>query len=417
MDQDYASYFRQQAEAIRQAMQPRQQAATETLPTTVAESLGFSPVSYNPSLGMQEKGYSPFGEMSYRIGKTFVPPPQLSETPTDEEMAAYNAWMEGTPSQATNDALAKALAIRDASKVYQQLGQYQDKGLNFANKGLSSEQNRETIAARLAEYGIDDLSKIGAFTAADGSTKFYNRETGKELPKRVGYTTWGEGMQNYNLVQLPNGTVIPTADWEDTSDNAKIAQAAAIAAALAAPLALPALGAATGLGAAASGALYGAGTGAIGSGLAGGDIGKGALTGAVAGGIGGGLAGYNPAGSMGITSPVANSAIRGGLTSAVGAGMNGGNVLNAALTGAAAGGVGGGLTQYLGGSAPTFGDRALGSLAGRTVAQQLAQALATKTSTGGLSQVSQASTPPDLSALPQYIQDRLTTAMRATGRA
>lgn len=290
-------------------------------------------VAYNPTLGMQEKVASPFGDMSYSIpnqlftGNYWQSVPELGDNPTPEQQAAYdsamaanNAMMGGQLPAELQTKLNQELAVRDASAAYNQMGKL---GLNYSNQGLSSEQNRETIAARLAEYGVTDLGQLGFAMGQDGKQVFYNKATGKQLPSEIGYTTAGEGMQKYNLQVMPNGQVVPTAQWQNTSDMGTIAPLAALAMGIAAPWAVGALG---------GGLLAGAGvgglTGAAMSGLTGGNILKGGLTGAALGGLASSLSGFKPTDSS-----ILNSAIKGGITGATGAGVRGGDILQGALAG------------------------------------------------------------------------------------
>ena len=337
-------------------------------------------VNYNPALGQAQKQQSTWGPLSYRtdqlnkaagldlfgspingfgstepsyvMGPDGLPaitqdgqPITVPETP--EQLAAKEAqqrWLNGEKDPRYTSALQQAQAQRDASQVYQQLGSLESRGLNFNNKALDSAANRETIAARLAEYGIDNLQSLGS-TTIDGKPVFYNKSTGQALPGELGYTSYGNGFTRYKMQALPDGSAIPIPAWEDSSDNGKIAQAVAIAAMVAAPWALPALGAATGLGAAGAGALYGGATGALTSGIGGGNILKGGLTGALAGGIGGGIGAGSgqfdvSQGMGGMAGKAINSAASGALTGGLKSGLSGQNALQGALMGGAMGGLG-----------------------------------------------------------------------------
>lgn len=337
-------------------------------------------VNYNPALGQAQKQQSTWGPLSYRtdqlnkaagldlfgspingfgstepsyvMGPDGLPaitqdgqPITVPETP--EQLAAKEAqqrWLNGEKAPEYTSALQAAQARRDASQVYQQLAQLEGSGLNFNNKALDSSANRETIAQRLSEYGIDNLQALGS-TTIDGRPVFYNKNTGQALPGELGYTSYGNGFTRYKMQALPDGSAIPIPAWEDSSDNGKIAQAVAIAAMVAAPWALPALGAATGLGAAGAGALYGGATGALTSGIGGGNILKGGLTGALAGGIGGGIGAGSgqfdvSQGMGGMAGKAINSAASGALTGGLKSGMSGQNALQGALMGGAMGGLG-----------------------------------------------------------------------------
>ena len=191
----------------------------------------------------------------------------------DQEMQGYKDII----SRRDNNAIYKALAT-DPNYSY------------LKNKGLTQKQAAETIAGKLAGYGISNLNEIG--TTPDG--KFYSKLTGKEIPKKFGYTTWGDGMQKFYLQATPDGRVVPTSAWKETgmSTGGILGTLAAVGGGLAAPWAIPALGGALGVGGAVAGGLYGAGTGALSSGLSGGNIINGALTGGVTGALGGGVMDY-----------------------------------------------------------------------------------------------------------------------------
>lgn len=337
-------------------------------------------VNYNPALGQAQKQQSTWGPLSYRtdqlnkaagldlfgspingfgstepsyvMGPDGLPainqdgqPIALPETP--EQLAAKEAqqrWLMGEKAPEYTAALQAAQARRDSSPIYQQLGSLESRGIDFNNKALDSAANRETIAQRLSEYGIDNLQALGS-TMVNGKPVFYNRNTGEALPEELGYTSYGNGFTRYKMQALPDGSAIPIPNWEDSSDNGKIAQAVAIAAMVAAPWALPALGAATGLGAVGSGALYGGATGALTSGIGGGSVLKGGLTGALAGGVGGAIGGGIgqfdiSQGVGGMTGKAINSAASGALTGGLKGAMSGQDALKSALMGGAMGGLG-----------------------------------------------------------------------------
>lgn len=249
-------------------------------------------VNFDPTLGMAKKQTSDWGPLSYRedqlrksagldmfgrpaalqnmssepqyqVGNDGMPvidqdgQPVLANSPTTDP--AYQRWLNGEVAPAYTQAQQAAQAKRDANQAYQQLGALEKYGLSYGNKALGSEANRETIAQRLGEYGINNLQDLGS-TQVDGKPVFYNRATGQMLPGELGYTSYGEGFTRYKMQAMPDGSAVPVPVWENSSDNGKIAQGLSIAAMIAAPWALPALGAATGLGAAASGALYGGAT-------------------------------------------------------------------------------------------------------------------------------------------------------------
>jgi len=336
-------------------------------------------VNFNPTLGMAAKQTSDWGPLSYREDQLrkaaglglFGRPVALQSWSSEPQYQTgsdgmpvigqdgqpvltnsftmdptYQRWLNGEVDPAYTQAQQAAQAKRDANQAYQQLGALEQYGLSYKNKALSSEANRETIAQRLSEYGISNLHDLGS-TQVDGKPVFYSRTTGHMLPGELGYTSYGNGFTRYKLQAMPDGSALPVPAWEDSSDNAKIAQGLSVAAILAAPWALPALGAATGLGAAASGALYGGATGALTSGIGGGNILKGGLTGALAGGIGGSFGAGSgqfdvSQGMGGAAGKAINSAASGALTGGMKAGLSGQNILE----GAAVGGVSGGLGSY-----------------------------------------------------------------------
>lgn len=352
-------------------------------------------VNFDPTLGMAAKQTSDWGPLSYRedqlrkaIGlDSLGRPVGGSVAPTGEyqigpdglpaidqdgqpvrviDYAAIEAQQRETASAYTQ-AQQQAQAKRDTNQAYQQLGALEQYGLSYKNKALSSEANRETIAQRLSEYGISNLQDLGS-TQVDGKPMFYNRTTGQALPGELGYTSYGNGFTKYKMQALPDGSAVPVPEWEDSSDNGKIAQAVAIAAMVAAPWALPALGAATGLGAAASGALYGGATGALTSGIGGDNILKGGLTGALAGGIGAGFGTGSgqfdvSQGMGGVAGKALNSAASGALTGGMKAGLSGQNILEGATMGGVAGGLGSYANSQL--SAAGLGAKTSGFLSGQ----------------------------------------------------
>lgn len=354
-------------------------------------------VNYDPTLGMAAKQTSDWGPLSYRedqlrksagldlmgrpvalqsmssepeyqIGSDGLPVIDQAGQPVMANSAtpnlAYYSWLNGEVDPAYTQAQQAAQAKRDANQAYQQLGALEQYGLSYKNKALSSEANRETIAQRLGEYGVNNLQDLGS-TTVDGKPVFYNRTTGQALPGELGYTSYGDGFTRYKLQAMPDGSALPVPAWEDSSDNGKIAQGLSIAAMLAAPWALPALGAATGLGAAASGALYGGATGALTSGIGGGNVLEGGLTGALAGGIGGAF-GAGPGqfdvsqGLGGAAGKAINSAASGALTGGMKAGLSGQNILEGATMGGVAGGLGSYANSQLAGAG--LGPKASGFL-------------------------------------------------------
>jgi len=323
----------------------------------------------------------------------------------------------------------KTLAAREANKVYDQLGDLESQGLKYGNKALNSSEQRETIAARLSEYGVSDLAQLGSIKDEQGNTVFYNRQTGERLPDNLGYTSYGEGFTRYKLAPSADGGVVPYAAWEDSSDNAKIAQGLAIAGALAAPWALPALGAAAGLGTVGAGALYGAGTGALTSAVGGGNVAKGALVGGATGAIGGTLGAsagqYNPAAALTAdkaTQAVLNAGVRGALSGGLGAAAYGADPLKGALYGGGSGALGSFLSQSLGEAG--LNKNVAGGIGGqlsKAAFQQLLQnansgGISSATSSGGgSSATTPVSTAPATSPLAQMVQQKIAEALQRRG--
>lgn len=323
----------------------------------------------------------------------------------------------------------KTLAARDANKVYGQLADLESKGLKYGNKALDSSNQRETIAARLSEYGVSDLSQLGSTEDEQGNPVFYNRQTGERLPDNLGYTSYGEGFTRYKLAPSADNGVVPYATWEDSSDNGKIAQGLSIAAALAAPWALPALGAAAGLGAIGGGSLYGAGTGALTSAIGGGNVVKGALVGGAAGALGGtlgaGAGQYNPAAALTAdkaTQAVLNSGVRGALSGGLGAAAYGADPLKGALYGGGSGALGSFLSQSLGEAG--LNKNVAGGIGGqlsKAAFQQLLQnansgGISSATSSGGGSSATwPVSATPAISPLAQMVQQKIAEALQRRG--
>lgn len=260
----------------------------------------------------------------------------------------WSGYTDGDFGQMRQDQEDYAMGKLNEIPLFGQMGGLEENGVKYGNKAKNSLFHREQIVANLNRYGVSDLADLGSTTDANGKTVFYNRLTGQQLDERIGYSAEGEGFTNYKLVPVAGGGAVPVAMWEDSSDNAQIAQGLALAAMVVAPWALPAIGAAAGLGAVGAGALYGGATGALTAGLTGGDVLKSGLTGAVAGGIGGGIGTgsgqFNVAGSLGDYGAAAtraiNSGAQGALRGGLSAGVNGGSIAQGALTGAVAGSAG-----------------------------------------------------------------------------
>lgn len=379
-------------------------------PTEVMNTLNPNRyVRYDPTLGQQKGGVSEWGNLSYLV--------------------------RNNP-----EAYAEAVKRRDENELYKQLQEYADLGVNFTTKGMTAPSNMETMADRLYRYGIDSMQDVGVATDASGKQVVYNRNTGQALPNRIGKTTKGHGQQNYYLSATPEGYVVPSTGWKDTSDNKQIAQALSIAALVAAPWALPTLGAATGLGAMGAGALYGAGTGAITAGIGGGDPLKAALVGGVTGAIGGSIGsgmkipGTNTvlpqtnlgasllgSGSSQLAQNAANALIRGGLSGAIGTAAYGGNALKGGALGALSslgGALGGAAGASTGGELGGIAGGMLGGQTASRLGQQLFGSTYNRTPNAVTNSATPAATqqPVNLAQFPVAAQQRIAGVLQAQNR-
>ena len=196
-------------------------------------------------------------------------------------------------------------------------------------------QVAEDFAQRLQSQGVTDLSKA-QFTPG----------------QQAAWTAEGHG--NVSLVATKDGRLVPV--WGSSSDAGKARQVAlALGSALVAPGLAGALGGGL-AGSAGAGALLGAGRAAV----TGGDILKGALTGGLTGGAGYGVSTFVDPFAADIGKSVgevagktvgeaAKGAISGAARSAVGAGLTGGNIGDALLSGAIGGGANAAIGDTLSG--------------------------------------------------------------------
>lgn len=261
----------------------------------------------------------------------------------------------GTPTDWSSSGGAASVSEEAANNL---LNDIMAAGLGGANKGVSKEGAQQALAASLRRHGITDLSDIGYVIGEDRIPRFYNRLTGKEIGRRLGNTSGGEGEQEIYLSIDKEGRVLPVNVWQppDNSTTEDISAIATLAAFAIAPYAVPYLTSAYGaLGAVgapiAAGATYGAGSAALQAGITGGDIGEAALKGAAGGaltaGIGTGMQNLNvggmiPGASEGLVQGV-NTALTKGLTGAALAGLQGGDIGKGLLGGLVAGGIQGAL--------------------------------------------------------------------------
>lgn len=225
------------------------------------------------------------------------------------------------------------------------LSDIQAVGGGRADPRVSKAEAERLLAQNLGTFGITDLDDIGYVVGPDRQPIFYNRKTGQSIPQEiVGFKDREKGGQKLYLTIGEDGRVKPvnaymppnpSGGWKEA-----VAPILAVGGAVLAPYALGSIAPLLGTGAAATagaGAIYGAGLGGLGAGLTGGDIGKalltGGLTGAISSGIGTGLK-LSPT----TTLPQYN------LAGALGASSAGTTAaVNAILKGAASGGVSAGI--------------------------------------------------------------------------
>ena len=214
-----------------------------------------------------------------------------------------------------------------------------------ANPTVSKQGADELLARNLGTFGITDLDDIGYVVGPSRQPIFYNRKTGESVPQHiVGWKDRERGGQEIFLTIGEDGKVKPVNSYMQPNPSrgwkSAVSPILAVGGAMFAPYALGSIAPLLGTGAAATagaGAIYGAGLGGLGAGLTGGDIGKalltGGLTGAISSGIGTGLK-LSPT----TTLPQYN------LAGALGASSTGtAAAVNAILKGAASGGINAGI--------------------------------------------------------------------------
>ena len=279
---------------------------------------------------------------------------------------ASNSAMEGIlqmamfqPTGDYVDYSGQKSALRTNDSTYGALGTQSIGGTDFSNllsdiqavgggradPRVSKTEAEGLLTQNLGTFGITDLDDIGYVVGPNRQPVFYNRKTGQSIPQEiVGFKDRENGGQKLYLTIGEDGKVKPVNAYMPPNPSSgwkgAVAPILAIGGALLAPYALGSIAPLLGTGAAATagaGAIYGAGLGGLGAGLTGGDIGKamltGGLTGAISSGIGSGLK-VSPTATL----PQYN------LASALGASSAGTTAaVNAILKGAASGGVSAGV--------------------------------------------------------------------------
>ena len=279
---------------------------------------------------------------------------------------ASNSAMEGVlqmamfqPTGEYIDYSGQRSALRTNDRTYGALGTQSIGGTDFSNllsdiqavgggradPRVSKDEAESLLTQNLGTFGVTDLDDIGYVVGPNRQPVFYNRKTGQSIPQEiVGFKDREHGGQKLYLTIGEDGKVKPVNAYMPPNPSSgwkgAVAPILAIGGALLAPYALGSIAPLLGTGAAATagaGAIYGAGLGGLGAGLTGGDIGKamltGGLTGAISSGIGSGLK-VSPT----TTLPQYN------LASALGASSAGTTAaVNAILKGAASGGVSAGV--------------------------------------------------------------------------
>lgn len=289
-------------------------------------------------------------------------------------------------------------ALRTNSRTYGALGTQSIGGTDYSNllsdiqavgggradPRVSKAEAERLLAQNLGTFGITDLDDIGYVIGPNRQPIFYNRKTGESIPQEiVGFKDRKNGGQKLYLTIGEDGKVKPVNAYMPPNPSSGwkgvVAPLLTVAGAAFAPYALGSIAPLLGTGAAATagaGAIYGAGLGGLGAGLTGGDIGKamltGGLTGAISSGIGTGLK-LSPT----TTLPQYNLAEALGATSAgTTAAVNA--ILKGTVSGGVSAGIGGGdvLTGALsGGLAGGIASQLPNNPAAGTISKQIAQAI------------------------------------------
>jgi hypothetical protein len=264
------------------------------------------------------------------------------------------------------------------------LSDIQAVGGGRADPRVSKAEAERLLAQSLGTFGITDLDDIGYVIGPNRQPIFYNRKTGESIPQEiVGFKDRENGGQKLYLTIGEDGKVKPVNAYMPPNPSSGwkgvVAPLLTVAGAAFAPYALGSIAPLLGTGAAATagaGAIYGAGLSGLGAGITGGDIGKamltGGLTGAISSGIGTGLK-LSPT----TTLPQYNLAGALGATSAgTTAAVNA--ILKGTVSGGISAGIGGGdaLTGALsGGLAGGIASQLPNNPAAGTISKQIAQAI------------------------------------------
>ena len=318
---------------------------------------------------------------------------------------AANSPMEGILQMAMfpsrdgyTDYSGKQAALRTNSSTYGALGTQSLGGTDYSNllsdiqtvgggraNPTATKQGAEDLLTRnLGTFGVTDLDDVGYVVGPNRQPIYYNRKTGENIPQHiVGWKDRERGGQEIYLTIGEDGKVKPVNSYMQPNPSggwkSAVAPILAAAGAAFAPYALGNIAPLLGTGAAATagaGAIYGAGLGGLGAGLTGGDIGKALLTGGLTGAIGSGI-GSGIKLSPTTTLPQYNLA---GALGASGAGTTA--AVNAILKGAASGGISAGIgggnigTGLLsGGLAGGIGSQLPATPATSMISKQIAQSL------------------------------------------
>ena len=308
---------------------------------------------------------------------------QMAMFPSREGYTDYSGQKAATSTNSrTYGALGtQSIGGTDYSNL---LADIQTVGGGRANPTVTKQGAEDLLTRNLGTFGITDLDDIGYVVGPNRQPIFYNRKTGESIPQHlVGWKDRERGGQEIYLTIGEDGKVKPVNSYMQPNPSggwkSVVAPILAVAGAAFAPYALGSIAPLLGTGAAATagaGAIYGAGLGGLGAGLTGGDIGKALLTGGITGAIGSGIGGGLKL-SPTTTLPQYNLA---GTLGASSAGTTA--AVNAILKGAASGGIsagiGGGnaLTGALsGGLAGGIGTQLPATPVTSMVSKQIAQAI------------------------------------------